>query len=208
MIRSLLAILISLISLVCHSQNTKNFNGPYGAFLIGIQNNFAGALIDDLDVLAQESSFVVEFSGGYRLQLLRERVTLGAEYLFGLIDGDLSTKDPRYGFEVNYKNDTQTGVAINVGFVFGNQHQWHSFVTFGRGSRKFEIDFTDQGGTSHNQIDEQNFDRIGFGLERVIVSKFTARFNISKIKVDFGNLQTTQDVEDKLDYNLALIYQF
>ncbi len=189
-------------------QNTdKRFQGLYTGVSFSIQNIFGGALIDDLDVLAQKSGFVLELLAGYRLQLLDRRLVIGAEYLYGFTNGDMTIQDPRYSFAVNYQNDQQIGLSLNVGYAFGESRDYLAYFMIGQGRRNFDISFTDQSGILYVQEDQQNFDRFGLGFESNITNKISARLNASKVFVDYGDLKVSQDVEDKLDFNLALIFQ-
>ncbi|MEQ9402853.1 MAG: outer membrane beta-barrel protein [Cyclobacteriaceae bacterium] len=189
-------------------QNTqKRFQGLYAGASFGIQNIFGGAFIDDLDLLAQKSGFVFELLGGYRLQLLDRRFVLGAEYLYGFSNGDMNIRDPRYSFVVNYRNDHQIGLSLNLGYAFGESRDYLAYFMIGQGRRNFDISFMDLIGASHVQKDQQNFDRFGLGFEANISQQISTRVNASKIFVDYGELKVSQDVEDKLDVNLALIFQ-
>ena len=208
--QNLLIILFFLsFTIKAQEQNSteKRFQGMYGGASFGIQNIFGGAYIDDLDVLAQKSGFAFELVGGYRLQLLKGRFVLGAEYQYGFTDGDLSVKDPRHSFMVNYENDRQISISLNVGYTLGKGHDYLVYLMLGQGRRNFDIFFTDQSGTTYHQEDQQNFDRVGLGFETKITHKFSTRMNASKILTDYGELEVSQDVEDKLDFNLALIFQ-
>lgn len=189
-------------------QNTdKRFQGLYTGVSFGIQNIFGGALIDDLDVLAQKSGFVLELLTGYRLQLLDRRFVLGAEYLYGFTSGDMEIRDLQYSFVINYRNDHQIGLALNLGYAFGKNRDYLTYFMIGQGRRNFDISFTDQGGTLYGQEDQQNFDRFGLGFEARISQQISTRVNVSKIFVNYGDLNVSQDVEDKLDVNLAFIFQ-
>lgn len=206
----LILIIIFTISNLTFAQDTKSrpFQGPYLGVSTGSQNIFGGAFIDDLDVLGQKSGFVLDILGGYRLQLLNERLVIGAEYLYGYTDGDMTYVDPRYGFNINYQNDRQIGIAMNLGYAFGVERNYHAFIVIGQCRRKFEIDFMDNGGVIYNQKDEQNFERYGLGFEAKSFEKISLRISAAKISVDYGELELTQNVEDRFDFNAAVIFQF
>lgn len=206
----LILIIIFTISNLTFAQDTKSrpFQGPYLGVSLGSQNIFGGAFLDDLDVLAQKSGFVLDILGGYRLQLLDERLVVGAEYLYGFTDGDLTYRDPRYGFKIDYQNDRQIGIAMNLGYAFGVERNYHAFIVIGQCRRKFEIDFMDNGGVIYNQKDEQNFERYGLGFEAKSFEKISLRISAAKISVDYGELELTQNVEDRFDFNAAVIFQF
>lgn len=206
-ILSLLLLLPLTINAQEQQKVVKRFQGIYAGASFGSQNIFGGAYIDDMDLLAQKSGFVFELLGGYRLQLLDRKLVVGAEYLYGFTDGDLSIEDPRTSSSVDYSNDRQIGLSVNLGFAFGNNRHHLAYFLIGQGRRNFDISIVDQNGSTYTQEDQQNFDRFGIGFETNLYRHLSARINVSKIFVDYGEMNVSQNVEDKLDFNLAFIFQ-
>ncbi len=184
------------------------FDGFYVGTSVGSQNIFGGALINDLDLLTQKSGLVLEITPGYRRQLLNNRFLVGFELQLGFTDGDLVGFDSRFQFDVFYKNNIQRGFGLIAGVMVGPNRR---FLIYSYGhvtNRDFDIEFTESNGTVHNQEDGQRFLRYGVGVEAPILKKTAVRAWVGGVDVDFGDLVTSQDVEDKLDVNVGLIYAF
>lgn len=184
------------------------FDGFYFGATIGIQNIYGGAFIDDLDLLAQKSGFVLELSTGYRKQFHKSRFLVGIEIHYGFTDGDMVETDPRYQFDVFYTNSTQRGFGLLYGVIVGSNKNFliHGYTNLT--TRNFDIEFTEADGTFHTQEDEESFLRYGVGVEVHIKKRFNIRTSIGKLNADFGDKITSQDVEDKIDINLGIVYQF
>ncbi len=188
--------------------SSKYFDGLYFGVSIGSQNIFGGAYIDDLDLLAQKNGFVLEFYPGFRKQIFDDRMMIGFELQFGFTDGGLTTNDPRYEWEVSYENNFQSGYGLSAGVVLGAKKNTLVY-TYGKlTNRSFNISFTEDTGFTHHQEDGQRFLRYGLSIERQIREKLNVSLIIGGVYVDFGNLVTSQEVNDALDVNLALTYQF
>ncbi|WP_420583060.1 outer membrane protein [Reichenbachiella sp.] len=188
--------------------NNKYFDGLYFGVSIGSQNIFGGAHIDDLDLLAQKNTFVLEVYPGFRKQLFNDRMMIGFELQFGFAAGDMTTYNPRYQWEVRYENSFQHGYGLSAGVVLGTKKNTLVY-TYGRATnRSFDITFTEDTGFTHHQKDGQYFLRYGLGIERVIREKLNVSLMVGGIYVDFGDLVTSQKVNDAIDVNLGLVYQF
>ena len=186
----------------------RHFDGPYLGLTMGTQNIFGGAFIDDLDVLGQKSGFVVEFSSGYRKQFLKDRIIFGAAIQFGITDGDLTQIDNRNQLKIDYKNNSQFGYGIQLGLALGQKKTIHVYTYGNVTKRNFDISVTGTNELRFTQKDGQVFVRYGLGIEIPILRKLNIHANAGRINVDFRDLRTNMDVDDKTDFNLGLIYQF
>lgn len=189
--------------------NSKHlFDGFYFGTTIGIQNIYGGAFIDDLDLLGQKSGFVLELSTGYRKQFHESRFMVGIEIHYGFTDGDLVETDPRYQFDVFYKNKAQRGFGLLYGVIVGSNKNFliHGYTNLT--IRNFDIEFTEVDGTFNTQEDGEGSLRYGVGLEVHLKKRFNIRTTIGRLNADFGDKVTSQDVEDKFDINLGVVYQF
>ena len=63
----------------------KAFSGLYGGVEVGRQNIIGGSLIDDIDVLTQDTRTVLGFQGGLRYQF-DMGFLIGIEGSIGLMD--------------------------------------------------------------------------------------------------------------------------
>lgn len=186
----------------------KYFDGLYFGASMGAQNIFGGAYINDLDLLAQKNGFVLEFFPGWRKQILNDRMMIGIELQFGITDGDLKTMDPRYQWEVRYENSFQRGYGLTAGVVLDAKKNTLLYAYGKITNRSFDILFTDDTGFTHDQKDGQRFVRYGLGIERPIGQKLNLSLMAGGVYTDYGDLITSQGVQDRLDVNLGLVFQF
>ena len=188
--------------------SSSYFNGPYLGINIGSQNIFGGALIDDLDVLGQKSGLVVEFTPGFRKQMANDRLVLGVEFQVGITDGNLAQTDVRNQMKINYENSSQFGYGLNVGTTFGKKRaillSSYAYVT----KRNFDIAITQVTGPSFTQKDGQRFLRYGIAIETPIYKRIHIKASIGRVYVDYEDLETNIEVDDKWDITLGAIYQF
>ncbi len=150
----------------------------------------------------------MEFSPGYRLRFLENRFLAGFEVQLGFVDGDMEGYDNRYKFDVFYKNSIQSGYGFIAGVTVGKDKSFLIYGYVNVTNRTFDIKFTEKNGTVHTQKGGQQFLRYGIGLETEIIKRFNVRAFFGAVDVDFGKHETSQDVEDKLDINIGIVYQF
>lgn len=190
------------------SKTEKYFDGFHLGISMGVQNIFGGAFIDNLDVLGQKSGFVTEFSAGYRKQLVNDRLLIGAELQFGITDGNLEQMDTRNQMEIDYKNNSQFGYGVNIGIALGRKKKILLYTYGNVTKRNFDITITETNGTNFTQEDGQGFNRYGLGLEIPVLGNFNVKAIVGRVNVDFGDLETNIDVDDKTDFSLGVVYQF
>ena len=192
--------------------NIKNsgpyFDGLYLGYNLGSHNIFGGALIDNLDVLGQKSGLVFEFTPGFRKQILNDRLVLGLEIQFGITDGNLQQTDNRNQLKIDYKNNRQFGYGLSFGAVFGKNRNIllssYAYIT----KRNFDITITETSGTTFTQKDGQRFLRYGVTLETQVYKRLNVKANVGRIYVDYEDLATNMDVDDKWDFTIGVNYQF
>ncbi|MBK7872785.1 MAG: hypothetical protein IPJ74_19965 [Saprospiraceae bacterium] len=187
--------------------NNRFFDGFYLGANVGSQNLFGGSFVDGVDILAQESRFVAELFTGFRKQFLKNRLLVGAEFQFGFTDGDLMHTDLEKQLEITYKNNTQSGFGLTLGVTLGNRKNMLLFAYGNETTRKFDVSITDRFGT-YQQKDEQGMLKYGIGLEMAVYKKINIRATAGGLRVDFGNLETNINVEDKMDVTIGITYQF
>ncbi len=183
------------------------FDGPFVGLEIASQNYFGGAFVGGIDVLAQDSKIVADLSVGYRKQWRNDRLLTGLRLSFGRTDGDLTHADPAGRFDIAYQNDSQLGYGIEIGGVLRQARNLALFVYVYEVEREFEVTITSRFGT-FRQTDEQTLIRFGIGAEMHLFHGLNLRAAVGRIDVDFGDLITNIDVEDKTDFGIGLIYQF
>lgn len=210
----LLFFLLTCASLIAQTPGTdaskteKYFDGFHLGISMGVQNIFGGAFIDNLDVLGQKSGFVTEFSTGYRKQFVNDRLVIGAELQFGITEGNLEQIDTRNQMEIDYKNNSQFGYGVNIGVALGRKKKILLYTYGTVTKRNFDITITETNGTNFTQEDGQGFNRYGLGLEIPVLGNFNVKAIVGRVNVDFGDLETNIDVDDKTDFSLGVVYQF
>jgi hypothetical protein len=185
----------------------NSFDGFYLGVNGGFQNLFGGSFVDGVDVLAQESRFVLEFPIGFRKQFFKKRMVVGPEFQFGFTDGALAHSEPAKPLEIRYKNRTQWGLGLALGLAFGKQKDWLAFAYANETKRKFDVTITDKSGP-YKQMDEQGMLKYGIGLEARLFRNLNARATFGGLRVDFGDLTTNIAVDDKPDFTLGAVWQF
>jgi len=90
-------------------------------------NVIAGALVDGVDTLAQDTRGAVAFVIGGRYQFA-SRLVLGVEFGAAREDGDLDLDDPLSGARVGYRNGSHTRIGGTAGVVFGSRRFTHVFA--------------------------------------------------------------------------------
>ena len=133
---------------------------------------------------------------------------VGAEFSFGWTDGNMEEIDPRYDIMIFYENNNQLGVGLQAGVVLGATHQILLYAFYNEAKRKFNISFETLAGVTYTQEDTQNFGRFGLGAEFPLFEKLHVRANVAKSYTDYGDLETSMNVNDKLDFNLGVLVSF
>lgn len=195
---------------IARAQDSKRFDGLYVGFVVGAQNIFSGALIDEIDVLKNQNRFTTDFSVGFRKQIAKERILVGAELRVGLIDGKMN-RQYNNGFQdiqISYETNIQSGFGINLGAVLGEKKTWLVNTYLFEVNRTFDIIWVEQNGTIHNQEDGNSYVRYGLTVERTLSNRINCHLSFGNIHVDFGDANTTESVNDTVEWMLGLNYQF
>lgn len=195
-----------VFSLAQNGGEARHFDGLYLGANAGSQNLFGGSFVDEVDVLAQESRFVAEVFTGFRKQFLKGRMLAGAEVQLGFTDGDLMHDDPSKSLTINYENNFQSGYGLTAGAVLGKKKNVLAYAYAFETKRKFDVSIQDAFGHFY-QKDEQGMLKYGIGVEAHIWKGLNARATLGRLRVDFGDLETNIDVEDKWDLTIGVLYQ-
>lgn len=185
----------------------RHFDGLYLGANAGSQNLFGGSFVDGTDVLAQESRFVAELFTGFRKQFLKGRLLAGLEVQIGFTDGDLMHYDPDKSLKINYRNSFQSGYGLTLGAVLLKDKNLLAYIYAFETERKFDVTIR-EGAATYRQKDEQGMLKYGLGLEARVWRGLHARATLGRLRVDFGDLKTNINVEDKWDVTLGVVYQF
>ncbi len=185
----------------------KHFTGLYLATALSSQNIFGGALINDIDVLAQDRGLVVVFAAGLRGQFLNDHVLVGVEFQYGRTSGDLTHFDPPSQSAVSYENTAQTGFGLTFGWVGGPGNKLAIFSYALSTERTFDIDIVDPVNT-YSQIDGQRFLQYGLATEVNFSGSWSFRASVGRQYNDYGELVTNVDLERKPDLALGVVFGF
>lgn len=183
------------------------FDGFYFGAAAGSQNIFGGSFVGGADVLAQESRFVTELSAGFRKQFFQGRLLAGVEAHLGFTDGNLMHADPEKQLYITYKNNTQSGIGLTLGTAIGKRKNVALYAYANETKRTFDVSVREHS-KAYKQQDKQGMLKYGVGAEVHIWKGLNARLSAGGLRVDFGDLMTNINVEDKLDVMAGVVYQF
>ncbi len=204
-----LLVVVCTATLCAHAKESTNrdhYDGLYAGIEYGSQNIFGGAFLNEIDILAQDSSSVIGLLIGWRNQF-PGRFILGVEGQYGFVDGGLHLQDPNADLDIRYDNDEQISIGVTTGVALGKNRRWHLFGYLLSTRREFDISIRLEDLTFH-QNDRQNFLRYGIGAEYQSKSGISLRATLGAVRVDYGNKVTNIDVDNKVDLNLGVLYQF
>jgi len=213
--KKLITLFLTLLPLVIHARQQTavsdnphmNFHGVYIGLNAGVQNVFGGSFVNDMDILAQDTRFVSEIAIGYRTPLLKNKLVLGLEFSLGFLDADLEHVDSTEPLRIQYENSAQNSLGLTAGFLLGRKKRSLLFLYANETKRKFEVAI-DQPPYNFNQTDKQGMLKYGIGLEYKLFPRLGIRSTYGGLHVDFGELETNIDVEDKQDFTFGLSFQF
>lgn len=188
-------------------QSKLKFDGFYFGFNAGVQNVFGGSFVNEMDVLAQEYKFVAEQAVGYRKQLIKNRLAIGLEFSIGFLDGRLNHTDLEEDLKIDYQTSFQYSLGLIIGGVIGEKRNTLLFAYANETKRSFDVNIR-QRQYSFQQTDKQGMLKYGIGVEWYGCKPFNIRGTFGALNVDFGELRTNIDVEDKFDFAIGVVYQF
>ncbi len=199
-------VIVAVLTLPAYTfAQDKAFSGLYGGVELGRQNIIGGSLIDDVDVLTQDTRTVFAFQGGLRYQFDLGLV-IGIEGSLGFLDGTLSLSEPANQLDITYENSKQTTLGLIGGFAFGAQKHWLLFGYVTEATREFDVTIN-QADVMFEQRDEQGFLRYGIGVEKQVFSHLNLRISAGTGRADFGDRQTNIDVKKKLEFTVGGVFQ-
>lgn len=187
--------------------SVRFFDGIYLGVAAGAQNIFGGSFVDGVDILAQESRFVLDWAAGFRKQFFRDRLLAGVEFQVGFTDGDLAYAEPAAQRSIRYENSMQSGLGLTLGVALGKRKNVLLFCYGNETKRNFDVTVID-GTQSYRQQDKQGMLKYGLGVETHLWKGLNARATAGRLRVDFGDQVTNIDVEDRMDFMIGFVYQF
>jgi hypothetical protein len=213
--RTILTLICCLAIFYSTAQNQSNtglgtakyFDGPYLGVNIGTQNVFGGSFVNEMDILAQQSKVVTEFTLGYRTQLVKNRLVAGIAFSMGFLDGSLEHNDETEPLNISYKTSFQSSIGTKIGIALGKQRRYLIFGYINETKRKFDVAIN-QPPYEFTQRDKQGMLKYGIGVELNLKKRINISTTFGGLRVDFGDLETNIDVEDKYDLTIGLNYQF
>ena len=105
-------------------------------------------------------------------------------------------------------NNTQLGIGLQAGIILGKKDKVLLYLFYNEIRRVFDIHFTKTDGSKYIQEDTQYLDRYGICLEIPVYQRLNLTVNIANSYSDFDDLETSMDVNDKLDYNVGILLHF
>jgi hypothetical protein len=191
---------------VAQPRDEKAFTGVYAGVEAGTVNVIAGALVDGVDTLAQDTRGAVSFVIGGRYQFAN-RLVLGVEFGAARESADLALDDPLSGAQVEYRNGSHTRIGGTAGVVLGSRRFTHVFAYLSELSRSFDVTVT-RAGASVAQRDEQGLLRLGGGVEQRIAPRFSVRGTLGSSRADFAGRPTNITPTRPLEAAVGLMFRF
>ena len=131
----------------------------------------------------------------------------GLEYSVGFLNGNLEHNSPSESLFIKYENSFQSSIGINIGVALGEQRRYMLFGYLNETKRKFDVDIN-QYHYHYTQRDKQGMLKYGIGLELSVIKRINLKVTFGGLRVDFGELETNIDVDDKYDFTFGINYQF
>lgn len=208
-LKFLTATILVLMVNIASGQDEKRFDGLNAGFEMGAQNIFSGALIDGIDVIKHQHRLATEMTLGFRKQLLKSRLLIGANIRFGLIDGQLNRQynNGIQDIAISYESSTQSGFGINLGTVLGKQKSFLVGLYLIETNRSFDIIWIEANNARHNQEDSNGFARYGVFAEKPLKNRLHLYLTLGNVYIDFGDAITTEKVSDILEFAVGVKYQ-
>lgn len=197
------SVLVVALTWAPTSATAQTFSGLYGGLDAGRQHIIAGALVDDIDTLADDVRLVTSVFGGLRRQF--GGVVVGAELGVGRMDGDLRLEEPARGLVVDYAGDSQWHWALSAGHTLGPRTLVFGYVS--EVSRSFDVSVAGPAAT-FTQRDEQGLLRFGAGLEQVLRGPLRIRVTAGSSRADFGDRTTNVEITRRFEVSAGLVWQF
>lgn len=185
------------------SATAQTFSGLYAGLETGRQHVIAGALVNDVDTLADDVRLVTSVFGGFRRQF--GGVVLGAELGLGWMDGNLRLEEPARGLVVDYAGDSQWHWALSAGHTLGARTLLFGYVS--EVTRTFDVSVAGPAAT-FTQRDEQGLLRFGAGLEQVVRGPLRLRVTAGSSRADFGGRTTNVEISRRFELSAGLVWQF
>jgi Outer membrane protein beta-barrel domain len=187
------------------SAQEKAFSGFYGGVEIGRQNIIGGSLVNNIDMLSQDTRTVFSLQIGFRYQF-DIGIVVGAEGSLGFMDGNLSLSDPVNQLSITYEDNMQCVYGAIVGFAIGPGKEWLVFGYLSEATRNFDVAIK-QGTERFNQKDEQGILRYGIGLEKNIIKHLDLRISAGTSRADFGDQETNITIKNKFEFAIGAVLQ-
>ncbi len=187
------------------SAQEKVFSGFYGGVEVGRQNIIGGSLVNNIDVLSQDTRTVFSLQIGLRFQF-DIGVVVGAEGSLGFMDSKLNLSDPIKQLYITYENNMQSVYGAIVGFAIGADKEWLVFGYISEATRNFDVAIK-QGTERFNQKDEQGILRYGIGLEKNIIKHLNLRISAGTSRADFGDQETNITIKNKFEFAVGAVLQ-
>lgn len=181
-------------------------DGAYLGLEAARQTVIAGALVDGVDVLAQDERLTASLVGGYRLAL-GERLVVGVEGAVGVGDQSLRLSDPSRGLQLRYRNGFEWRVGGQVGWRLGADRGTLVFAYVSETTRAFSVSGTTARGPLR-QKDEQGLLRYGVGVERALAEGWRARATAGSSRADFGDRRRNMTPDRPIEVGVAVSFGF
>lgn len=179
-----------------------DFDGVYVGFTVGMQNIIGGALVNGVDVIAQERRPTIDFFVGWRTTFDNGFV-IGAEAGIGLEDGDMSLVNSQG--RADWSNNSHWRYGGLIGYRAGDGPLLFAYLN--ETKRDFDVRLQNNFGVA-TQHDVQGLLRYGVGAEFNVGGPFNLRATAGSSRADFGDRPTSREPDHPIEVEVGAIYQF
>ncbi len=178
------------------------FDGVYVGISISLQNVIAGALVNGVDVLAQDARPAVDFFVGWR-KTFDNGFVLGLETGVGFEDGNMSLSDATG--RIDWSNNVHWRYGGMAGYRFEDGPLVFAYLN--ETKRDFDVRLQNASGVG-SQKDGQGLLRFGLGAEMAVADGVNLRAMIGSSRADFGDLPLSREPGYPIEVEAGALYQF
>lgn len=204
----------SLATLLCalgaSAQAAEAQVRPFTGFYLGAesaQESIVGSgRVEGIDILAEDMRRVVGIAAGVRRQL-SSGLVVGIEGTVATTDGAMALDNTSPAVSLEYETDRQNTIGGIVGYSPNIRPALLLFAYGSTVTRAFDVRVT-RGTASARQDTTFKMRRYGVGLEARVAGQLHLRFRVGSRSADFDSAQADFMPGEKLEYGLAVFYQF
>lgn len=183
-------------------RSDRAFDGVYVGVSLGMQNIIGGALINGIDVIAQETRPTVDLFVGWRTTL-DNGIVIGVETGIGFEDGDMSLVNSQG--RADWTNNFHWRYGGLLGYRGGDGPLLFAYLR--ETKRDFDVRLQNSLGVAE-QHDGQGLLGYGVGAEFNLGDDLNVRATVGSSRADFGDRPVSRQPEKPIEVELGAVHQF